>query len=159
MNQISDGYLYKSDSGIFYVHREEASWEWEPLKRVQTDSVLQQKGVNETWENSRYCVTVRRFSNGFFIKNCAYAILGIMNEDNTARHDWRDFQQIKNQLCGKDWEGIELYPAETRLIDPSNEFFMWCVPKGVLKFGIGRGRRVLDADKAIAPQRPFPKQG
>ena len=30
--------------------------------------------------------------------------------DGTARHDWRDFQAIKNQLAGPECEAFELVP-------------------------------------------------
>src|SRR4051794_36621188 len=33
--------------------------------------------------------------------------------------DWRHFQNIKNDILGKECEAIELYPAESRLVDTS----------------------------------------
>jgi hypothetical protein len=38
-----------------------------------------------------------------------------------ALRDWRHFQQIKNELCGEEREGFELYPAESRKVDTSNK--------------------------------------
>ena len=53
---------------------------------------------------------------------------------------------------------MDLYPAESRLVDPSNRFYLWCVPKGVLRWGLpGRKRHVIGPEEAIAPQRPFPE--
>ena len=136
---------------------EEPSMPWFKMHHVGSDT--DGWSSYENYENDRYYCTVRRFKKGFFIKKCAYIIIGISNIDETARHDWRDFQQIKNDLAGKDWEGIELYPAESRHIDPSNRFYMWCVPKGVLDFGLpSKKRKVLTSDEAVAPQRPFPNE-
>ena len=123
-----------------------------------TDNVDEYGMRFEVWENDRYIVSVRRFKKGFFIKNAPYMILGIGNQDESAAHDWRDFQAIKNDLCGRDWEGIELYPSESRLKDPSNRFYLWCVPGGILKFGLPGGRIVLNSYEAMAPQRPFPNE-
>lgn len=44
--------------------------------------------------------------------------------------DWRHFQEIKNQLAGPECEAIELYPAESRKVDTSNKFHLWCFPPG-----------------------------
>ena len=43
--------------------------------------------------------------------------------------DWREFQQIKNELCGEEYCGIELYPPESRMVDTVNVFHIWVMPK------------------------------
>lgn len=112
------------------------------------------EGIADLWENDRYYGTVRRYRNGFFVGNSAWATIGISAKDESARHDWRDFQQIKNDLIGREWEAVELYPADSRLVDPSNRFYLWCAPKGCFQFGFEH-RQVFDAFEAVAPQRPF----
>ena len=135
---------------------EPASLPWEKL-RYTGDEDAGHGLVHECWENTRYHCSVRRFTKGWFLKNQPYIVIGISNADESARHDWRDFQSIKNDICGRDWEGVELYPAESRLKDPSNRFYLWCCARGLLDFGLPGGRLVLGADEAIAPQRPFPR--
>jgi hypothetical protein len=85
--------------------------------------------------------------------------IGINSLDGTARHDWREFQGIKNQIAGPECEAFELYPAEGRLLDPSNYYSLWCFP-GLrrIKVGVEQGRHVLNADEAMAPQRAFAKE-
>lgn len=106
-------------------------------------------------ENSIYQVTVRRFSSGSPLGGGEFAVLGILSKDQTARHDWRDFQSIKNMLVGEEWEGVELYPAESRLVDPSNYYMVWCFPR--VPIGLEGGRTVMNEKNCIAPQRPWPK--
>lgn len=135
---------------------EPPSLPWEPLVHVGDED--DGAGLRyEVWENSRYNCSVRRYKKGWFLKNRPYIVIGISNADDSAHHDFRDFQAIKNNIAGKEWEAVELYPAESRLKDPSNRFYLFCCEKGLLNFGLPGGRRVLDADQAIAPQRPFPK--
>jgi hypothetical protein len=111
----------------------------------------------EIWENDIYQVTVRRWTkDSVFGTSDGMVQIGINALDGTARHDWREFQWIKNQIVGPECEGFELYPAESRLIDPSNYYTLWAFP-GLkkIKVGISEGRRVLDANEALAPQRGF----
>ncbi len=49
-----------------------------------------------------------------------------MGEDHLS--DWRDFQEIKNDLVGKDKCAIEIYPPESRVHDTDNVFHLWVFP-------------------------------
>ena len=110
------------------------------------------------WENEHYYGLLRRYARGSPLGGGPYAILSISATDETARHDWRDFQQLKNFLLGDEWEAVELYPAESRLVDPSNRFYLWCFPPGMVPWGLPGGRHVLDSNPD-APQRRFPRGG
>jgi len=79
------------------------------------------------WENNRYLVhreNVPEANHDF--TNTHIVWLSIKAIDDSARHDWREFQWIKNELCGDDWEAIEVYPSEKRMVDSCNQFHMWC---------------------------------
>jgi hypothetical protein len=108
----------------------------------------------ERWVNDVYVVTVRRWSKDpVFGTRGGMIQIGINAHDGTARHDWRDFQAIKNQMAGPECEAFELYPAESRLLDPSNYFSLWCFP-GLRRIKVGHEDRVVrNADEALAPQR------
>lgn len=150
--------LTKGQRRFLRTRREVPSLRWEPMQR-DGDFRLGGEPV-EHWENRRYYATVQRFDAGFFIGGGPYVRIGVSSRDELARHDWRDLQRIKNDLCGPEWEAVELYPAESRLVDPSNRFYLWAVPPGVLA-GLGWGYRyVLDQHDAetLAPQRPFAPQ-
>jgi hypothetical protein len=73
--------------------------------------------------------------------------LSIRRLDRGPARDWRDFQRIKNQLVGPEVEAIELYPAESRLMDAANQFHLWCVmdPSFRFPFGYHVGRTVTSA--------------
>ena len=74
--------------------------------------------------------------------------LSIKEHDRGTRHDWRDFQRIKNEIVGPEHEALELYPAESRLVDTANQFhiFVLANPEIVLPFGMQDGRAVVDSD-------------
>lgn len=126
-----------------------------PLVRVSTrDARDRPEDPDEQWANDVYFVTVRRHARDpVFGSDKGMTQLGIAALDGTARHDWRDFQAIKSQLAGSETEAFELYPAESRLLDPSNYYTIWCFP-GLRRLKVGVDvRDVRDADLALAPQR------
>ena len=51
--------------------------------------------------------------------------IGIEHISQIPRHDWLAFQQIKNQLVGPDQEMVELYPAESRMVNCVNMYHLW----------------------------------
>jgi hypothetical protein len=112
----------------------------------------------ERWANDIYNVAVRRWSHDLVFGTRGGTIqIGIDSHDGTARHNWRDFQAIKNQLAGAECEAFELYPAESRLLDPSNYYTIWAFP-GLKRIKVGvNERRVLNVDEAWSPQRAFAK--
>jgi hypothetical protein len=111
---------------------------------------------DEYWANDVYHVTLRRRPDHVFGTRQGLIQIGINAHDGTARHDWREFQAIKNQLAGAECEAFELYPAESRLMDPSNYYSLWCFP-GLRRIKLGiEERRVYEAHEALAPQRALP---
>lgn len=82
--------------------------------------------------------------------------LSIKRLDKEIVRDWRDLQEIKNQLVGPQCEGVELYPAEDRLVDTANQFHLWVIkdPNYRFPFGFTKGVR-SNADIGQSKQRPF----
>jgi hypothetical protein len=86
--------------------------------------------------------------------------LSIKRLDRQPVTDWRDKQWIKNQSAGPEAEAVELYPAESRLVDTANQFHLFCIPPGH-RFPFGfESRMVSQAEIEMAPgkspvQRPF----
>ena len=82
------------------------------------------------------------------------AELSIKTRDKQAHHDWRDLQRIKNELLGPEWEGVEVYPAESRLVDTANQYYLWCFEKFRFPFGF-QERVVAEGAWKNSVQRPF----
>lgn len=66
--------------------------------------------------------------------------LSIRRNDRKAQQDWRHLQAIKNDLCGPEREAIQLYPAESRLIDESNQIHLFVYQEDV-GFPLGYAER------------------
>ena len=82
--------------------------------------------------------------------------LSIKRKDRGACHDWRDFQRIKNEIVGPEYEAIELYPAESRVVDTANQYHLWVLYEEGKRITMGwdEGRPVtLDSSCGDAKQR------
>ena len=106
------------------------------------------------WVNDEYIVIQRDHDTGL-------THLSFKNRANNPFIDWRDRQEIKNQLCGPEREGCELYPAESRLVDAANQFHLWVLPEGD-RFPFGFEQRFIVDNEGIheqigANQRKFDK--
>lgn len=101
----------------------------------------------EVWINDLYQVQVRPFDNAGLLH------LNIRRRDGAHDiRDWRHFQRIKNEILGPEAEAVELYPAESRLVDTSNKFHLWGYRSDKFRFPIGFDYRdVRDAADGTEP--------
>lgn len=112
---------------------------------------------------------IRNASKGYRIaKNAYYTVfvlpmtqvihLSIKRNDKEAIHDWRHFQRIKNMIVDPEAEAVELYPAESRLVDNANQYHLFCTRPGE-QIPLGFFDRLVTKggdSPSGAKQRPFP---
>jgi len=84
--------------------------------------------------NDKYQVAVRINKSPIEGKDIIH--LSIKRIDRSPITDWREKQEIKNQIIGEEYEAVELYPAESRLVDAANQFHLWALPNEE-KFDVG----------------------
>lgn len=80
-------------------------------------------GESKTFINNLYQVSVDEDSEGALH-------LSIVRRDRTPIRDWRHLQRIKNEIAGPEREAVEVYPADSRLVDTNNQYHLWVFPKG-----------------------------
>jgi hypothetical protein len=129
---------------------------WTPFERgklPQDPLGLTEAELGECWINSRYQVfkRVQKLKHGGILVH-----LSIKNRDKTSRHDWREFQRIKNELIGAEEEAMEIYPAESRLVDTSNQFHLWCILGSRVPVGFVDRCVSETSDMPNLVQRPWP---
>lgn len=138
---------------------------WEPLTR-RPDLERAHRAANEKlhhydeiWTNRLYCVFVRFDIEGLNESlPFKFTWLSIKRHDKAPSSDWRHYQFIKNQLCGPESEGAQLFPAESRLIDGSNQYHLWVInaPGFSFPFGFNEGRMISEHPFPGGGQRPWP---
>lgn len=144
---------------------------WEPFtERVVSSEMAEQltaegwePGTYAIWRNNRYQVLGRGVQlppGTLGIADGRIVHLSIKRVDRgPIVRDWRHMQRIKNELVGPECEGVELYPAESRLLDEANQYHMWVVPDATFRFPFGRLTRLVEGPEATegtrARQRGF----
>ena len=141
------------------MKRKKKNWDhapWTEFKEIRPpDSLPGHARPHNIFINSIYQVSVW-FENSDVFGEIAH--LSIKTHDKQARHDWRDMQRIKNELCGPETEAVELYPAESRVVDTANQYHLFVFRAYKVPLGFTE-RLVGDAPAANIPnssrQRPW----
>lgn len=118
------------------------------MDRKMAKRVYNEEKAAQVWANDVYTVLWRhsKAADAFihpayeeWTGQCGY--LSIRRNDREPCDSWRDFQEIKNQIAGPDREAVQIYPAESRLVDTSNQYHLWVLPEGVsFPMGFFEGR-------------------
>jgi hypothetical protein len=82
---------------------------------------------DDVYMNDEYQVNINR--NHMWGLDIVVWHLSIKRLDKEAIHDWRDLQNIKNMLVGEEYEAVEIYPSESRLVDSANQYHLWAFVK------------------------------
>lgn len=134
--------------------------DWQPLTRTQSITFPDEETLryaikhdlidDEYWENDIYLVSVHYLDD--------FAHLSIKRKDRKPCREWRHFQWIKNQLVGEECEGLELYPAESRLVDNANQYHLWVLRDPEKQLPVGWPNRLVSENTwAGMKQEPWPK--
>jgi hypothetical protein len=105
----------------------------------------------ETWDvfrNNLYVVVIEATSP--LIHLC------IRRHDGRPCTDWNHLQQIKTELIGPEHEALELFPAESRLINTTNEYHLWVHPKAGYRFPFGFSWNRFVTDKPLSTSGVIP---
>lgn len=131
------------------------------LTRDAASEIYREVMSHEVYVNDQYQVNVdKNPKHGFPTMTLWH--LSIKRLDHNPIHDWRDLQAIKNAIAGPEFEAIELYPAESRVVDTANQFHLWVFmseqsSKEPPQLPLGWWTRVVisDPDLGEAKQRPL----
>lgn len=152
----SDDKIKKMLKGYQKAHPE-AKMTFESLKKSMYEEM---EGV-PIFVNDKYQVQVRETIFGENLskdQKSDMIWLSIKRLDKESVHDWRELQQIKNEIVGEKNEGFEIYPSEDRIVDTANQYHLWVFKDPEIKIPVGffDGRRVSDINTGgVSQQRSF----
>ena len=101
------------------------------------ERMIQAAAAPKSYVNDLYLVQIHH--------EPSHVHLIISRLDGETCKNWSDFQQIKNELVGPECEAVELYPANSRLVDTRNEYHLWVLADPASRYPFGyTERRVWD---------------
>ncbi len=113
--------------------------------------ILEESKKGLFYINDRYQVKVKDVGNELLW-------LSIKRLDKEPIHDWRDLQEIKNQIVGKECEGVEIYPAESRKVDGANQYHLWVYKDPKIRIPFGMQERLVDYTTVIGGSKQRPEE-
>lgn len=94
--------------------------------------------IDKAYSDGEYAVMTRQVLTewGQVIHAC------IRNAENTDI-PWAEKQKIKNELFGIDSTAVEVFPADSELVDEANMYHIWVLPKSMrLPFSLKESDRL-----------------
>ena len=107
-------------------------------KTICIEKAVQAMATVDVYENDLYHVGVNYAP--------PFAHLAIRRHDGKPCKEWLHFQRIKNEIIGAEHEAMELFPAESRLVDSAEEYHLWVHTSPAYRFPVGFGRRFVLTD-------------
>jgi hypothetical protein len=105
------------------------------LKKLSPKELHQGNGwfgeMDKVWVNDKYCVMARTIQTEWGTVHHA-CIRNVSGGDIP----WREKQKIKNELWGKEYTAIEVFPKESELVDAANMYHLWIFKDYKLSFGL-----------------------
>jgi hypothetical protein len=80
--------------------------------------------------------------------------LSIMRLDGGTCNEWSHLQTIKNEIVGPEYEAIELFPAESRLVNTGNQYHLWVHSDPAFRFPLGWSQRMVFSALPIVGPAP-----
>ena len=115
-----------------------------------TAAALDQLVAYETWGNDRYTVNVHLIDSD----RDGFVELAVHNHNRTPHVPWRHLQQIKDEVMGPEREAVQLFPADDRLVDTANEYWLYVYPVGKAPMRDRRTKVGMDHGRNVAYDMP-----
>ncbi len=146
-------YQLAEDSLLAELLKRFPSEEKEKLAKIAREATIDGlKG--QAWLNDTYQVVVREAE---ILTNWPAMIhMSIKRIDREIIRDWRELQEIKNLIMGPEYEAVELFPAESRLVDSANQYHLWVLASPEIHFPFGFLDRLVTND-AIGKSKQRPR--
>ena len=91
--------------------------------------------MTRAYQNNHYVVMIN--DNAYMTKGVtAIKAMVQRHDDKPIPKHWSGMQSIKNELFGKETTGIEFYPAESKLQNHHNIYWLWILPSDELPIAV-----------------------
>ncbi len=123
------------------------SWRWDDRSHTASHPTAP-AGLQRAYCNDLYAVQV-------YEQECAWGTVTHLlitrhpGADDRRPRSWSDLQRIKNELAGPERVAVEVFPAQSQLIDQADVYHLWVLPDGMqLPFSLQRWQDTCREAKA-----------
>ena len=110
----------------------------ETMRRgIEREREWERRGLTRVAENNLYMVDVNVGESVLGARDAIWLSIRRTQRSRLPR-DWRDLQRIKAEIVGPEHEAIEIFPAESRVVDSADQFHLWVLPKPLYRDEEGR---------------------
>jgi hypothetical protein len=128
---------------------------YDPARKAEhIEGVIAQSKAEAYWRNDKYQVSI--FEAVTVADFPAMWHVSIKRNDRAPIFNWRDIQAIKNELFGAEHEAVQLFPAESRLVDGANQYHLFVLKDPEIRFPFGFQDRVV-TDEPIGKSKNRPR--
>ncbi len=102
-----------------------------PLIELDISLMARPPWLTRAYRNNRVTVMIddnAQLSDG----TMAICAMVQRHDDTPIPHHWRSMQAIKDEIFGAETTAIEYYPAQSRLVNAHNIYWLWVLPETVL---------------------------
>ncbi len=96
------------------------------LERMRTRAGKDPKSFIGAWKNNHFVIQLYRQSTAVGDAR----LMMIRRNDEQPGVSWAMKQRIKNELLGPEVVAIEVFPAESELVDDAHMYHLWTLPDG-----------------------------
>lgn len=93
------------------------------MKNWNTIKFIKKENNSYIWGNDEYIVVVR--------DHPGYTHLSFHNKERSINIPWWHKQQIKNDICGENRWGVEVFPPQKDVFDNANQYHLWVLQEGI----------------------------
>lgn len=100
--------------------------------------------------NSRYQVACRKYPASAPFPDIGHLSIKRLNKAPIPASAYRDFMRIKDEICGPEFEAVQIFPARSDEIDTANQYHLWVFldPSFRLPFG-WHGQRLVSSEQPV----------
>lgn len=121
----------------------------------EAEAIIQRCTDGEWFMNELYTVIRKEIDDNPYWP-CPIIHLSIRRNDREPITDWRHMQKIKNEVTDPEFDAIQLYPKESRLVDSANQYHLWVFASQDFMLPVGwTTRMVSETEVANSKQRPL----
>jgi hypothetical protein len=121
--------------------RKRRSWEWQELPIALASGLPALRNIKRAVRNDFWIVQMYEFdcATGHLQHLMIRSVEHPNGPDSGHEPRWVELQRIKNELCGPDFEAVQVYPRQADVMDQADMYHLFVLPPGAgLPFGLHR---------------------